>query len=131
METACSISRHAIEQYRDRILCCPERRRPDAALRVAMRMQIIDRPWQYCGPEVFRVECGPLLPKARGWDMKVACVTHTYVIERHSVVTVLGYGMRTSRKLNRAKRRVRQLTAALESVSAVPASDKVGYLSSP
>jgi hypothetical protein len=73
-----------------------------------MRGEIIARPWQCCGPEVFKVECGPLIPKTRGWDMTVACVTHTYVIEQRVVVTVLGYGMRTSRKLNRLKRRIRQ-----------------------
>jgi hypothetical protein len=31
--------------------------------------------------------------KTRGWDMTVACVTHTCVIEQRVVVTVLGYGM--------------------------------------
>jgi len=85
-----SISCHAVGQYRNRVLFCPERQRSDEQLRAAMRREINARPWQYCGPEVFKVECGPLIPKTRGWDMTVACVTHTYVIEQRVVVTVLG-----------------------------------------
>jgi hypothetical protein len=103
-----SISRHAVDQYRDRVLFCPERQRSDGQLRATMRREINARPWQCCGPEVFKVECGPLIPKARSWDMTVACVAHTYVIEPRVVVTVLGYRMRTSRKLNRLKRRIRK-----------------------
>jgi hypothetical protein len=103
-----SISRHAVDQYRDRVLFCPERQRADEQLRTAIRREINARPWKYCGPEVFKVECGPLVPKTRGWDMKVTCVTHTYVIEQRVVVTVLGFGMRTSSKLNRRKRLARR-----------------------
>jgi hypothetical protein len=102
------ISRHAVDQYRARVLFCPERQRSDDQLRAIMRGEINDRPWQCCGPEVFKVECWPLIPKTRGWDMTVAGVIHTYVIEQRVVVTVLGYGMRTSKKLNRLKRRMRQ-----------------------
>lgn len=106
-----SISPHAVQQYRDRVLSCPERQRTDTQLRDLMRREINARPWQYCGPEVFRVECGPLRPKKRGWDMTVAAVTHTFVIERRAVVTVLGFGMKTSRGLNRRKRVLRRLAS--------------------
>jgi hypothetical protein len=108
-----TVSRHAVEQYRARVLCCPERRRSDAALRERIAAQAERGNWRLVGGETFAVEEGPLVPRRkRPWEMKVAHPLFTLVIERRCIVTVLGYMMRPTRKKSRRIRRRRLIAEA-------------------
>lgn len=109
------VSRHAIEQYRARVLACPERDRADGALRAIIVSQATQRDWRLVGGETFAAEEGPLVPrKKRPWEMRVKFPVYTLVIERRTVITVLGFLMRPSRKSSRhiRRRRLRAEAAA-------------------
>jgi hypothetical protein len=109
------ISRHAVQQYRVRVVLCCERSRPDSVLRQAIADQVRFRSWRNAGGETFVVECGPVVPKAKKpWEYKLASITHTFVIECQTVVTVLGYLMRPNKRMIQRRRR-RQRLARLSS----------------
>jgi len=106
--TPIQVSRHAIEQYRNRVLACPERTRDDRALRPIIARQAEERNWRLVGRETFVAEEGPLVPRRkRPWEMRVKVPVYTLVIERRTVVTVLGFMMRPKRKASRHIRRRR------------------------
>lgn len=110
------ISRHAIWQYRKRVLGCPERERSDSALREIIAKEVRDGTWECAGGETFEIKCGALLPKKKNpWEMKVVSVTYRYIIECQSVVTVLGFMMRPNHRKMQRRRRRRRL-ATLKSV---------------
>lgn len=116
--TTFAISGHAVEQYRTRVLGCPERKRSAAAIRRAMKEQITALDWRLAGGETFAVEAGPMRQRrSRPWEWVVSHVTHTFLIERSVVVTVLGYGMRTDRTKNRKKRRRRKVARGLRAAA--------------
>jgi hypothetical protein len=99
------ITQHAVDQYRERVVKCCERAIPDDALRRVIAQQIKQAPWHKVGGETFKIEWGPIRPKAKKpWEMVTIYATHTFVIERQAVVTVLGFGMHPSRETSRRKR---------------------------
>jgi hypothetical protein len=108
------ISRHAIRQYRARVIRCCERIRSDDLLRGIIRNQVLNNPWRLAGGQTFAIDCGPLILKTNGWDYKIACVTHTFIVEQRTVVTVLGYGMRPNRRLSRRKQHAAKMAAIRE-----------------
>lgn len=104
-----AISRHAIDQYRDRAIQCCERWRSNDLLATVIRRQVGEGNWTLAGGETFIVQCGPLVPKANKLgSFKTASVSYTFVIETQVVVTTLGFMMRpNSRKKQRKRRRAR------------------------
>lgn len=109
------VSRHAVEQYRARVLGCPERSRTDGALRKIIKDQADKGSWHLAGGETFVVAQGPLVPRRKKpWEMTVRHPTYTLVIQCRTVVTVLGYGMRATREKARKirRRRLKALAAS-------------------
>jgi hypothetical protein len=114
------ITTHAIWQYRKRAVHCCERDRSDQALRTVIEKQVLDGNWRLAGGDTFVVECGPLVPKKKKpWEYKTASVSYTFVVERRSVVTVLGFMMRPNpravQKRRRRQRLMREAAATLQS----------------
>ncbi len=103
------ISRHAIQQYRARVIGCPERHRSDSMLKAAIERQVRYGTWQCVGGETFEIVGGAEMPKRnRPWETKVVSITYRFVIECQTVVTVLGFMMRTDhRRIQRRRRRQR------------------------
>lgn len=103
------VSHHAVQQYRNRVLACPERSRSNKALRYLIEEQVTFGKWECAGGETFEIKCGLTMPKAKKrWEHKVASVTYRYVIECQTVVTVLGFMMRPDhRRIQRRRRRQR------------------------
>jgi hypothetical protein len=112
---AYSISRHAVRQYRTRVLACSERVRTDAQLRVAMQSQIDSLPWQLAAGETFVVHSGLMRPKRKKpWIWFVATPLWSFLIECRVVVTTLGFMMEVNRRKSRRhvtdrRRRMRQV----------------------
>ena len=105
------ISKHAVDQYRERVVACCERRHSDRALRRAITEQIEELPWTLSGGETFVVAAGFLRLRTRyhkrHGEWTVGHVTHQFLVECSVVVTVLGFMMQTDRHRNRRKRMLR------------------------
>lgn len=79
-------------------------------LREVMSDQVQYRTWRNAGGETFVVECGHVVPKAKKpWEYKLTSVTHTFVIECQTIVTVLGYLMRPNKRMIQRRRRRQRL----------------------
>ena len=102
-----TISNHAIQQYRGRVVACCEVERSNETLRAAMVAQLMALPWRLSGGDTFVCEAGPMVPNTRHIKLRgswrVGEVTHTFVIERGIVLTVLGFMMKTSRDKDRRR----------------------------
>jgi hypothetical protein len=112
------ISHHAVQQYRTRAILCCERSRSNETLRQVMADQVQYRSWRCAGGETFVVECGPVVPKAKKpWEYKIASITHTFVIETQTIVTVLGYMMRPNKRAIQRRRRRQRVRALQQFIS--------------
>lgn len=116
------ITRHAIEQYRARVVRCCDRTIDDAELRVAIRQQIEQLPWRGAGLTTVRVEAGPLRRSRKRGNLVVDHVTHTFVIDYKERVlkTVLGFMMKTTAKVAKRKDRQRRLAEHYERMKGRP-----------
>lgn len=75
------VTLHAVEQYRDRVLGCPERKRSNAMLTAVISEQVKGK---------------------SSW--KIHCWTYCFVVEDQKIITVLGYRMRPKkRRINNRK----------------------------
>lgn len=103
------ISHHAVQQYRNRVLSCPERSRSNKSLTKIIEGQVNSGKWECAGGETFEIKLGATLPKKKKpWEHKVVSITYRYVIECQTVVTVLGFMMQPDhRRIQRRRRRQR------------------------
>lgn len=113
-----SISNHAVEQYRSRVLSCPERSRSDDDLRGVIKRQLGEYRMNRCRGALV-VTCGPWRPKKKKpWEMTVNYPTHMFVIDDGTVVTTLGF-MMMPKKLAGRKARIRRARLVRERVAAL------------
>lgn len=102
------ISPHAVEQYRDRVLACPERTRSERQLRSAIKWQLAEFPMQTVN-KCLVISGGPWRPKKKKpWQLTLNYTTHMFVVDGSAIVTTLGFMMRPKKATSikaRAKRR--------------------------
>lgn len=113
------ISKHAVEQYRTRVVACPERTRSDDDLRRSIRWQLEQFPMQMIDKALV-ISAGPWRQKKRKpWEMALHYTTHMFVIDGGSVVTTLGFMMRP-KKATSIRARARRQALAQDRIAALP-----------
>lgn len=113
------VTSHAVRQYRDRVIACPERSHSKADLRAVIAQQLSEYPMSVVRGAVV-VTCGPWRPKKRKpWQMTVNYPTHMFVIDDRAVVTTLGFMMMPKKRINR-RRRVERAKLVKEIAARLP-----------